>query len=335
MVFREDKKDKRKIVKKCKQMKEQNADLSICVPTYNHEKYIIQALDSIFMQETIYNYEVLVGEDCSTDRTRSVLKEYEAQRDDARLKVFYRNENMYGRDVDNFVDLYRRAKGKYIITLEGDDFWIDKEKIQKQINFLENNKEYIAVAHRCQVVDENGIPNGEEYRASSSLEYSISDFKAHILPGQTASLMYRNIFKDKLIDTSILEKGLVPGDRLIAFVLICNGKVRCMKEVMSAYRHVVSGGSSFSANKNYDYSKVINWNRELLHYAHANVGIEGIKAAEFVFGLEVIHGLRLGMTNWKSVMNDLLRIKYKIIFASDYIKYCAQKGLKGKKNEIY
>lgn len=133
--------------------------LSIYVATYNHENYIEKALDSIFMQVTDYSYEVLVGEDCSTDNTRKVLKRYENQHLDlvekGILKIFYRDHNMYREKPNNVTDLIYRCSGKYIIALEGDDFWTDKNKIQTQIEFLENNDDYIAVAHECIVVDKN------------------------------------------------------------------------------------------------------------------------------------------------------------------------------------
>ena len=91
--------------------------LSIYVPTYNHEKYIARALDSILMQKTDYAYEVLVGEDASTDNTRAVLKEYE-KKYPGRFQMYYREKNMHKQKVRNAGDLIRRCSGKYIIALE-------------------------------------------------------------------------------------------------------------------------------------------------------------------------------------------------------------------------
>ena len=112
--------------------------LSIIVPTYNHEDYIVEALNSIKAQQTKYKFEVLVGEDKSTDKTREILKKYELD-NPGLLKVFYRDENMSKLPIGNFMDLRYRARGKYLITLEGDDFWIDEKKIEKQIMFLESH----------------------------------------------------------------------------------------------------------------------------------------------------------------------------------------------------
>jgi len=133
-----------------------NPVISIYVATYNHERYIVKALDSIREQKTKYSYEVLVGEDVSTDNTRQLLKQYEKQHPGF-MTVYYRDHNMHHEDPNNSKDLKMRCKGKYVIALEGDDYWIDPLKLQKQVDFLENHEEYLAVAHRCVVVDENSI----------------------------------------------------------------------------------------------------------------------------------------------------------------------------------
>lgn len=245
--------------------------LSIYVATFNHEHYIEKALDSIFMQKTNYTYEVLVGEDCSTDHTRNILKKYEKDHkeliDFGKLQIFYREHNMYKKSPNNGEDLRKRCTGKYIIALEGDDYWIDDEKIEKQINFLENNPSYIAVAHNCRVVDENGNSVNEKYPECTQNEYTIAHFMSNILPGQLTTLMYKNIYNDNSkIDCTLLNKGLAPGDKLNVLVLLCNGKIHCMQECMSAYRHVISHGHSFSATYKYNFQKEYVWNREVQEY---------------------------------------------------------------------
>lgn len=146
--------------------------LSVMIPTYNHERYIVKALDSVFMQETEYTYEVLVGEDASTDGTRHVLKEYESEHKYDALHVFYRKHNMRNDPISNQKDLRLRCQGKYIITLEGDDYWIDKDKIQRQISFLENHPDYVTVAHNCKIVNENNEPVDFSYPECKNNEYS-------------------------------------------------------------------------------------------------------------------------------------------------------------------
>lgn len=265
-------------------MNKNNSDimLSIIVPTYGHEKYISQALDSILMQKTKYKYEVLVGEDASPDGTRNILKQYEKDYPGV-FTMFYRDTNMRSLGKSNAVDLRHRAKGKYLISLEGDDYWTDEQKIEKQVAFLENHSEYIAVAHNCVVVDENSEINGEEYPECKENQYTFKHYMYNILPGQTTTVMYRNYYRFSLFNTSILEKRLSPGDRLLYFALISHGKVYCIQEKMSAYRHVLKGGTSFTANYKFDYEKEKNWYCELLQYAHSLNNSQALRCAETVY----------------------------------------------------
>lgn len=249
---------------------EYKCDLSIYVATYNHEKYIKRALDSIFSQKTNHTFEVLVGEDCSTDRTKEVLQKYEKDHSqyvtDGQLKIFYRDHNMYRERPDNADDLKSRCNGKYIIALEGDDYWIDDTKIEKQMLFLDSHSEFIAISHNCKVVDENGKGTNEEYPECKQSEYSISQYMSNILPGQLTTLMYRNIYSNPTINCSLLQKGLSPGDKLIVLVLLCYGKIYCMQECMSAYRHITTNGDSFSAKYKYSFEDDERWYREVVLY---------------------------------------------------------------------
>ncbi len=252
-----------------------NYDLSIYVATYNHEAYIERALDSIFMQKTKYTFEVLVGEDCSTDNTREVLKKYEKTHNEyiesGQLKIYYRNHNMYNEEIDNADDLKARCKGKYIIALEGDDYWLDDKKMEKQISFLDNHSEFIAVSHNCKVVDEYGKSIDEKYPECKQEEYLISHYMSDILPGQLTTMMYRNIYANPAVNCSLLHKGLSPGDKLIVLTLLCNGKIYCMQECMSAYRHVTTHGDSFSAKYKYSFKESERWYKEVLLYLDKEV----------------------------------------------------------------
>ena len=256
--------------------------LSIYVPVYNHEKYIEKALDSILSQKTEYSYEVLVGEDCSKDMSREILKGYE-EKHPGKLQVFYRKENMNNATIRNSIDLRMRCKGKYIVILEGDDYWTDPYKIQKQIDFLETHSDYLGVAHRCVVVDENSEPNGEKYPESEEGDYTFKHLVSEIMPGHSTTFMYRNPETCEMIDKSLMYQNLVPGDRLTFFTILSYGKIYCMNDVMSAYRHVKKGGSSFSATLKYNFQKQEDWHRELCIFAEKNKNKEAIKYARLLY----------------------------------------------------
>lgn len=230
-------------------MEESKVTVSVIVTTYGHENYIKRALDSILMQKVNFKYEVLVGEDCSPDHTRAILKGYAEKYPDKFIMV-YRDKNIGGRK--NGQDLLKRSRGKYLASLEGDDFWICENKLQIQIDFLENNLDVIATAHRVKIVDkyDSEITN-KQYPECKDSWYTLKHYKNGILPGQTASIVRRNIYKDKLYDVSVMNKisPQMPGDRVSAFLLVSHGKVYCFQEVMSAYRYITDSGTSFSATR--------------------------------------------------------------------------------------
>lgn len=285
--------------------------LSIYVATYNHEKYIARALDSILMQKTKYKFEVLVGEDKSTDKTREILQKYE-QEHPGFLTVFYREKNMYHSECNNSVDLMRRCTGKYIIALEGDDFWTDENKLEKQIDFLETHPEYIAVAHNCIVVGEDSEPIDEEYPECKETEYTFEHYFSEIMPGQLATFMYRNYLKDDSFDSSIFDENLSPGDRLLYFSLLCNGKIYCIQEKMSAYRHITTHGTSFSANYKFNYAGQKKWQMTLIEYARKHCRKKWVKIAEYQQLNFIMRGVVFKQISLKQAFKDYSLLKYKI-----------------------
>ena len=119
-------------------------DLSICITTYNLEKYLEETLRSVFNQQTTYSYEVLIGDDGSTDKTIEIIKEWKRKYPEI-IKYFImdrENNKKYDhiiRASSNRYNLLKNAVGRYITFLDGDDFYIDSNKIEKQINILDKN----------------------------------------------------------------------------------------------------------------------------------------------------------------------------------------------------
>jgi glycosyltransferase involved in cell wall biosynthesis len=122
-------------------------DISVCIITYNHQKFIAKAIDSVLMQSTEYNIEIILGDDCSTDCSTDICKSYEDKYKNVRLLKRDKNIGMNA----NWMDTIRSANGKYIALLEGDDYWIDKYKLQKQVTFLEKNKDYVLCSHELYI----------------------------------------------------------------------------------------------------------------------------------------------------------------------------------------
>ena len=121
--------------------------VTVCVLTFNHEQYIRTALDSILKQKTDFRFEILVHDDCSTDRTQEIIIEYQKRYPD-RIRTIFQSENQYSKG-ENFFDraVYIHARGKYIALNEGDDFWLSESKLQTQYDFMEAHPDYSLCCH--------------------------------------------------------------------------------------------------------------------------------------------------------------------------------------------
>jgi hypothetical protein len=218
---------------------------------------------------------------------------------------------MHGSDCSNALDLKRRCRGKYIIGLEGDDFWTDPKKLDKQIRFLEENPQYIAVSHRCVVVGDDSLPNGEQYPQCEDEVYTFRHFFSEIMPGQLATVMYRNYFLDSSFDKSLFERGLTPGDRLMYFAFLCHGKVFCMQEEMSAYRHITTHGSSFSATNRFRYDALKAWHRALIEYAKKYSDKQQVKVIEYQYVHVMVKAVFKKQITLGQAWSDYREIRYK------------------------
>ena len=162
--------------------------ISVIMVTYNHEKYIIQAMEGVLMQKCDFKFEVLIHDDASTDNSSEIIREYELKYPDI-IKPIYQKVNQYSQKKNIWGDFqFSRAKGEYIAICEGDDYWIDPMKLQKQIDFLENNKDYQMVFSRC---EELGNKGARKINICYNKEYFDTDiFNQWLIP--TASVLFRN-----------------------------------------------------------------------------------------------------------------------------------------------
>lgn len=292
-----------------------NPLLSIIVLTYGHENYIRKALDSVLMQQVNFDYEIIVGEDCSPDNTRVILREFEEKYPDKFIMI-YREKNIGARN--NVQDLYTRCKGKYIALLEGDDYWLSHIKLQMQVDYLEANEDCIATAHRVVIIDEVGniIPNKTYPECQESL-YTFKHYIRGILPGQSGTIVSRNIYNSGNYDKSIFkDKSLVPGDKVKIFVLASYGRIYCFPEVWGAYRHVTHTGTSFSAttekNKSIRLISDVHYYNEILKYSKKiNNNEKAIRAAEQIYIFAVLKALQNNKNGYKLLMKTFFEIKYK------------------------
>lgn len=126
--------------------------VSICCITYNHVQFIRKCLDGFLMQQTDFPIEILIHDDCSTDGTTEIIKEYAAKYPELIFPIYEKiNQYQNGKSAEIDFYNYRRARGKYIAYCEGDDYWTDPLKLQKQVDFMEANPEYSVCFHDCLV----------------------------------------------------------------------------------------------------------------------------------------------------------------------------------------
>lgn len=221
-------------------MKECEITVSISMLTFNHEKYIKQALDSILMQKVNFRYEIVVGDDCSSDETQNILKSY-AQKHPDKFVPLLRQRNIGA--TNNYFDVIKHCKGKYIAFLEGDDFWTDENKLQIQIDFLEFNKNCDAVAHRNKIVDFNGDYKDISHKKIEVERYFNKKSAQRHGPNlcHLSTLVYRNFFRKNVDDYSIIRDSNQYGiHSLMIYLLASKTDIYIMKRCMSSWRKVVS-----------------------------------------------------------------------------------------------
>ena len=204
-----------------------NPLVSVAMITYNQEKYIKQAIDSVLEQQVDFDYEIIIGDDSSTDSTPDILKEYSKKYNN--IKVINRRRNIGA--IPNFMQTFRQARGKYIALCEGDDFWTDPTKLQRQVDFLEENKDHALVFHPVKVFFENG-----KIEDSVFPDYKIGFSEEALLKGnfiQTNSVMYR---ARKSSEYTNLPEDIIPGDWYLHLFHARFGKIGFIDKVMAAYR---------------------------------------------------------------------------------------------------
>lgn len=222
--------------------------VSIICTAYNHAGYIEDTLDSFIMQKASYPFEILVHDDASTDRTADIIRKYE-EKYPAIIKAVYQSENQYSKGVKiSKTFLYPLIRGHYVAVCEGDDRWTDASKLQKQVDFLEENKEYsgcvcCAVSHdikdsRLDFV----LPNITKDR-----DYSTEEIIVH---GGGIFATCTLIFRKEYLTMPDCFQFRYAGDFMWFIYFSIVGKVRCLSDVMAVYNRGVEGSWTERVERN-------------------------------------------------------------------------------------
>ncbi len=220
--------------------------VSACIITYNQQDFIKDCLEGAINQELHYDYEIVIGDDCSTDNTFQICQEY-AQKYPDKIRLLSRDKNL-GMAI-NWIETIKSCKGKYIALCEGDDYWTAPNKLQKQVDFLESNPDVVLSFHQVSVLKTNGefvedflttIPDGYQ----DILTLAERGNYIH-----TPSVVFRNTIKD----FSFEFEQCPMVDYFLYLMLAENGKIQYFPEKMSVYRYgvgIYSGADMLKKIKN-------------------------------------------------------------------------------------
>mgnify|MGYP004569145909 CR=1 FL=1 len=217
-----------------------NPLVSICCITYNHHHYIRQCLNGFLMQKTNFAFEVIINDDCSTDGTTEILREYASKNPDI-IKPIFQDENQYAKGVRGMFQhfVFPKAQGKYIAICEGDDYWTDPLKLQKQVDYLETHPNFSMCFHRVECLAEKGREKQDLFGYLTTKDYAAQDsndfLKKWLVP--TCSIVMRGELLHKIPHNPLFTYG----DSVLVATCLSNGLIHCIGEDMGVYRLTPGG----------------------------------------------------------------------------------------------
>lgn len=213
---------------------QQRVLVSVVMITYGHEKYIRQAIEGVLMQEGDFDLELVIANDCSPDNTDAVVQDVLSHHSNAHWIRYVRHEKNIGM-MPNFIFALQQAKGKYVALCEGDDYWTDPFKLQKQVAFLEANLEYVLSFHKIKILKPNG-ELVEDFITKVPENYETQETLARL--GNyihTPSVVFRNVIQEFPPEFSLSPIG----DYFLYMMLTEYGKIKYLEEEMAVYREGV------------------------------------------------------------------------------------------------
>ena len=231
--------------------------VSVCMITYNHAFFVKEAIESVLSQRTGFKYELIISDDVSSDNTREICESYQREYPEI-IRLVFREQNLG--ICKNFYHTLSLAQGEFVAVCEGDDFWIDSYKLQKQVDFFSTHSSAVMLYHNA-VIDSNGrkslsIPLNKGHHVVSTEELL---FKWTI---PTASIMFR---RDAFFMPTPF-KEFTNADYLLEILLNTKGEIHYIPDVMSVYRkHVDSASDVLNKHQLTLYSGLV----DLLRYCES------------------------------------------------------------------
>jgi glycosyltransferase involved in cell wall biosynthesis len=287
--------------------------VSVTIITYNHELYIEQAIMGVMAQVTNFPFEVIIHDDASTDNTQAIIKKYVQKYPQIIIPILQTENHWLGKGINATTTIvWPSAKGKYIAWLEGDDYWTDPYKLQKQVDFLEANPGYVLCFHKVKVLQPDG-ELADDFIAKVPENYETQETLARL--GNyihTPSVVFRNVIKE-----FPYEFSLTPiGDYFLYMLLGVFGKYGMINDEMAVYRNSV-GVWSVQSNQTRSYKFMLTMILMKSCFQKANTHIFDILDNRIICQLkhllntltvDEINSLRINSDISKQIDEYLLRI---------------------------
>lgn len=224
--------------------------VNVIITAFNHEKHIASAIESVLAQETNFSFKIIIGDDCSTDGTSEIIKDYQS-REPQKIKAFFHPKNLGSKAATgNWCFLFKQVNAEYIALLDGDDYWTDSLKLQKQVDFLEKNEDYVICFHNVKVVYEDFPDKTHLFnmgkRSIDKETFTIHDIISDLALMHTSSVVFKNNLIEGLPDWF---NNVRSGDIALFHLIAQHGKIGALKDVMSVYRKNKYSITNFSIDR--------------------------------------------------------------------------------------
>jgi glycosyltransferase involved in cell wall biosynthesis len=285
--------------------------LSVAIVTYNHEKYISKCIESIVSQKTNFKFEIVIGEDCSTDKTREIVKWFKGKYPEI-ISPIYNREN-FGKKYKpssgrgNYINVLKKCNGKYIAVCEGDDYWIDPLKLQKQIDYLESNHNYSACVHQVAVNYKSNDDQHVLFTKRPNKEVVIDNMLESSYFHASSWVFNKDLFNP----LDYVGNDILLRDHPSFILCATKGKIGFLNEIMSVYMKNPYGLSSRISHK-----QIYEANLKMIDGLYTEIG-KGFKWRRHYM---IAHQCKVYIYNSDNLSSvEVYKLYFKFVISSFYI----------------
>jgi glycosyltransferase involved in cell wall biosynthesis len=235
-------------------MKKKEITVSVCTITYKHAEFIKETIDGVLMQEVDFPIEFIIADDNSPDNTEEIVRDYIQNHPKGGLIKYTKHSTNKGM-MGNFIWALEQCKGKYIALCDGDDYWTDPKKLEKQVSVLEENENLAICSHRIKVLSDDDTRAFNSRRLTGEIELENELFNH---PLHTCSVVFRN--KIEHILPKLTNKKLLSGDRLLLSQLMLFNNAYVLEDSMAVHIRHQGGISQSKTNRdliNFSYNEIV------------------------------------------------------------------------------